>query len=157
MYRILMVEDDSDIQELVANYFHMKEKGAFEVDIADNGQTGLEKAYENHYDCLLRDIMLPESYMYLAREIMCCGHDVPEKYLATAHGDFRNAPEAHFYYGSAEALYAFAPSYAESFRKAGVPCTIHVGKGMHHCYAIQYFIPGCQKAFEEIMSLIASH
>ena len=60
MYRILMVEDDSDIQELVANYFHMKEKGAFEVDIADNGQTGLEKAYENHYDCLLLDIMLPE-------------------------------------------------------------------------------------------------
>lgn len=60
MYRILMVEDDGDIQELVANYFHMKEKGAFEVDIADNGQTGLEKAYENHYDCLLLDIMLPE-------------------------------------------------------------------------------------------------
>lgn len=104
-----------------------------------------------------RDIMLPESYMYLAREIMCCGHDVPEKYLATAHGDFRNAPEAHFYYGSAEALYAFAPSYAESFRKAGVPCTIHVGRGMHHCYAIQYFIPGCKKAFDEIMALIESH
>ena len=104
-----------------------------------------------------RDIMLPESYMYLAREIMCCGHDVPEKYLATAQGDFRNAPEAHFYYGSAEALYAFAPSYAESFRKAGVPCTIHVGKGMHHCYAIQYFIPGCKPAFEEIMDLIAAH
>ncbi len=58
MYRILLVEDDSDIQALVANYFTKKEN-AFEVDIAADGQTGIEKAYENHYDCLLLDVMLP--------------------------------------------------------------------------------------------------
>ncbi len=104
-----------------------------------------------------KDIAIPEEYMYTAREIMCCGRDVPEKYLATAHGDFRNAPITHFYYGSAEALYAFAPSYAESFRKAGAKCIIHVGKGMHHCYALQYFIPGCRPAFDEIISLINDH
>jgi len=102
------------------------------------------------------DIMIPASYMELASDIMKCGHDVPEKYLATAHGDFRNAPMTHFYYGSAETLYAFAPSYAESYRKAGAKCVIHVGKGMHHCYALQYFIPGCKKAFNEIMELIGS-
>jgi len=100
------------------------------------------------------DIMIPASYMELARDIMCHGKDVPEKYLATAHGDFRNAPTTHFYYGSAETLYAFAPSYAASFVKAGADCTIHVGKGMHHCYALQYFIPGCKPAFNEIMELI---
>lgn len=100
------------------------------------------------------DIMIPEDYMYLAREIMQHGRDIPEKYLATAHSDFRNAPMTHFYYGSAEALYAFAPSYAESFRKAGAECVIHVGKDMHHCYALQYFIPGCKPAFEEIIKLI---
>ncbi len=87
------------------------------------------------------DTMIPAEYMCLAREIMCHGRDIPEKYLATAHGDFRNAPETHFYYGSAETLYAFAPSYAESYRKAGAKCVIHVGKGMHHCYALQYSIP----------------
>lgn len=101
-----------------------------------------------------QDIMIPEEYMYTAREIMCCGRDVPEKYLATAHGDFRNAPLTHFYYGSAEALYTFAPGYAESFRKAGAECVIHVGKGMHHCYALQYFIPGCKPAYNEIMRRI---
>ena len=111
-----------------------------------------ERAYLQKLDC--RDIMIPASYMELAREIMCCGHDVPEKYLATAHGDFRNAPMTHFYYGSAETLYAFAPSYAESYRKAGAKCVIHVGKGMHHCYAMQYFIPGCKPAFNEVMELI---
>ena len=103
------------------------------------------------------DIMIPAEYMYLAREIMCHGRDIPEKYLATAHGDFRNAPETHFYYGSAETLYAFAPSYAESYRKAGAKCVIHVGKGMHHCYALQYFIPGCKPAFTEVMKLIAGY
>ncbi len=101
-----------------------------------------------------KDIMIPASYMELAREIMCCGHDVEEKYLATAHGDFRNAPMTHFYYGTHETLYAFAPSYAASYKKAGANCVIHVGKGMHHCYAMQYFIPGCKPAFDEIMGII---
>lgn len=104
-----------------------------------------------------RDILIPAEYMDTAREIMCHGREIPEKYLATAHGDFRHAPVTHFYYGSAETLYAFAPSYAESFRNAGEKCVIHVGKGMHHCYALQYFIPGCKPAFEEIMRLILRH
>ena len=104
-----------------------------------------------------RDIMIPAEYMYTAREIMCHGREVPEKYLATAHGDFRNAPMTHFYYGTAETLYAFAPSYAESYRKAGAKCIIHVGKGMHHCYALQYFIPGCKSAFNEVMQLIRDY
>ena len=72
-----------------------------------------------------KDVMIPESYFYLAKEIMCCGNEVDEKYLATAHGDFRHAPETHFYYGSAETVYAFAPSYADSFKKAGAECRIH--------------------------------
>jgi acetyl esterase/lipase len=48
-----------------------------------------------------RDIMIPAEYMYTAHDIMCHGKDIPEIYLATAHGDFRNAPMTHFYYGSA--------------------------------------------------------
>ena len=104
-----------------------------------------------------RDIMIPAEYMYTAHDIMCHGRDIPEIYLATAHGDFRNAPVTHFYYGTAETLYAFAPSYAESYRKAGAKCVIHVGKGMHHCYALQYFIPGCKPAFDEVMRLIQNY
>ena len=101
-----------------------------------------------------KDIMVPASYMETAREIMCCGHDVDEKYLATAHGDFRNAPLTHFFYGSHETLYAFAPSYAAAYRKAGAECVFHVGKGMHHCYTLQYFIPGCRSAFDDLMHVI---
>ena len=114
--------------------------------------TKAEKAAINKLD--EQDIMIPAGYMYTAREIMCHGKDIPEKYIATAHGDFRGAPMTHFYYGSAETLYAFAPSYAESYRKAGAKCVIHIGKDMHHCYALQYFIPGCKPAFDEVMRLI---
>ena len=60
MYRFLLVEDDRNIRELIFHYFTWKEKGAFEVDLAADGQTGLEKAYENHYDMLLLDVMWPE-------------------------------------------------------------------------------------------------
>lgn len=60
MYRILLVEDDADIRALIVNYFTKKEKDAFQTDVAVDGQAGLEKAYENHYDCLLLDVMLPE-------------------------------------------------------------------------------------------------
>ena len=60
MYRILLVEDDRNIQSLINNYFVKKEKNVFEIDIASDGEQGLEKAYENNYDCLLLDVMLPE-------------------------------------------------------------------------------------------------
>lgn len=60
MYRILLVEDDKNIRTLIVNYFIKKEKDLFTVDVACDGQAGLEKAYENNYDCLLLDVMLPE-------------------------------------------------------------------------------------------------
>ena len=58
MYRILLVEDDKNIRTLIVNYFTKKEKDLFTVDVACDGQAGLEKAYENNYDCLLLDVML---------------------------------------------------------------------------------------------------
>ncbi len=60
MYKILLVEDDENIQELIFEYFTNKIKNVFQVDIAADGQIGLEKSYENNYDLLLLDVMLPE-------------------------------------------------------------------------------------------------
>ncbi len=60
MYKILLVEDDSDIRELICDYFEAKSEGSIIVDTATDGQQGVEKAYENTYDLLLLDIMLPE-------------------------------------------------------------------------------------------------
>ena len=60
VYRILMVEDDKNIQEIICNYFTKKEKDTFIIDIASDGEAGLEKALDNQYDLLLLDVMLPE-------------------------------------------------------------------------------------------------
>lgn len=60
MYRILLVEDDKNVRDLIVNYFEKKNGSEFRVEVAADGQEGLEKAYENNYDCLLLDVMLPE-------------------------------------------------------------------------------------------------
>lgn len=81
MYRVLLVEDDKSIQDLVYNYFVKKEKNLFQVDIAGNGQSGLEMAYENNYDLLLLDVMLPELDGFeLCREIRKSS-DVPIMFI----------------------------------------------------------------------------
>lgn len=60
MYRILFVEDDLNIREMINDYFEEKGKDSIILEMAENGLSGLEKAYENIYDLLLLDIMLPE-------------------------------------------------------------------------------------------------
>lgn len=60
MYNILLVEDDPNIREMITDYCSGKVKSELKVDTAQNGQEGLEKAYENEYDLLLLDVMLPE-------------------------------------------------------------------------------------------------
>ena len=86
MYRILLVEDDKKIQALIVNYFLKKEKNAFEVDVASDGQIGVEKAYENHYDCLLLDVMLPELDGFEICKEVRRESDVPIMFI-TARGD----------------------------------------------------------------------
>ncbi|MCD8026785.1 MAG: response regulator, partial [Clostridiales bacterium] len=61
MYKILLIEDDLNIQEVIRDYFNIKSEKTIHIDTASNGQTGLEKAYENTYDLRLLDVMLPES------------------------------------------------------------------------------------------------
>lgn len=60
MYKILLIEDDADIRKMITNYFKIKGSDIALIDTASNGQEGLEKAYEQRYDLLFLDVMLPE-------------------------------------------------------------------------------------------------
>lgn len=60
MLEILLVEDDKNIREVICDFFDDKSRGTMRIDIAENGMTALEKAYEKNYDLLILDIMLPE-------------------------------------------------------------------------------------------------
>lgn len=60
MYSILLVEDDKNISEMLCDYFSEKSLNKITIDVATNGESGVKKAYENDYDLLLLDIMLPQ-------------------------------------------------------------------------------------------------
>lgn len=59
MYKILLVEDDRNISEMICDYFADKSKKTILIDVASDGERGVELAYENSYDMLLLDVMLP--------------------------------------------------------------------------------------------------
>lgn len=57
MYRILLVEDDAQIREVITEYFNGKEE--IRITTARDGDKGLELIYETEYDLIMLDIMMP--------------------------------------------------------------------------------------------------
>ena len=55
-HRILVVEDQRDIAELVR--LHIRDLG-HQVELAQDGEEGLAKARNGHYDLIVLDVMLP--------------------------------------------------------------------------------------------------
>ena len=56
MSRILIVEDEESIAELEKDYLELS---GFEVEIENNGETGLKRGLEEEFDLLILDLMLP--------------------------------------------------------------------------------------------------
>ncbi len=56
MSKILIVEDESAIAELEKDYLELS---GFEVEVANDGQIGLDKAMTESYDLIILDLMLP--------------------------------------------------------------------------------------------------
>lgn len=54
--RILIVEDDHDIADLIA--LHLRELG-YQVDAVHDGEAGLEQAVSGRYDLIVLDVVLP--------------------------------------------------------------------------------------------------
>lgn len=58
-YRMLCVEDDSQIREIIEDYFTSKTDNNFKVFSAENGIAAEKMLSENEYDLILLDVMLP--------------------------------------------------------------------------------------------------
>lgn len=56
MSRILIVEDEAAIAELEKDYLELS---GFEVDVSNDGTTGLKRALEEDFDLVILDLMLP--------------------------------------------------------------------------------------------------
>lgn len=59
LYQILLVEDDTQICEVVRDYFVRESKGGLQVVTVHDGNEGLDFFLTNQYDLVLLDIMLP--------------------------------------------------------------------------------------------------
>ncbi len=88
--RLLIVDDDKQIRELLA--FDISHSG-YVVDTAQDGQEGLKKALENHYDLILLDVMMPKMNGYdVCKNIRIAKSDVPILML-TAKGSLEDKTE----------------------------------------------------------------
>ena len=56
MSKILIVDDEETIADLEKDYLELS---GFEVEVANDGDRGLEKALQEEYDLLILDLMLP--------------------------------------------------------------------------------------------------
>ncbi|UQZ81271.1 Alkaline phosphatase synthesis transcriptional regulatory protein PhoP [Paenibacillus konkukensis] len=56
MVKILVIEDDADIQELLREFLSAQN---YEVDAADDGVNGIRMLKDNSYDLVLLDVMMP--------------------------------------------------------------------------------------------------
>lgn len=74
MQRILAVEDDLDIQELLQNFL---QDAGYEVTVACDGVEALSQFAAGHFDLVLLDIMLPKIDGYGVCELIRKQSDVP--------------------------------------------------------------------------------
>ncbi len=102
--RVLLVEDGDINQRLIATV--LKQAGIARVDLADNGEVGVEKVRTGRYDLVLLDMQMPVLDGYgAARQIREAGFDVPiialtahamsgdrEKCLAAGCNDYLSKP-----------------------------------------------------------------
>lgn len=79
-YRILLVEDDSSIREVISDYFSGKDEDTALIMAADGGE-GLELIGSGEFDLIMLDVMLPNIDGFsLCREIRSKS-DVPVLFL----------------------------------------------------------------------------
>ncbi len=79
MYRVLLVEDDSQIREVIGDYFGRREK--ITLDFAEDGNAGLSKILNESYDLILLDIMMPGLDGFELCKIIRKRSDVPVVFL----------------------------------------------------------------------------
>ncbi len=60
VYRLLLVEDDPEIREIIMDYFMEKSNGAIVINVAETGLDGQVQCINDDFDLILLDVMLPE-------------------------------------------------------------------------------------------------
>lgn len=79
MYRVLLVEDDSQIRQVIGDYFGRRDQIA--LDFAEDGNIGLSKFLNGSYDLIVLDIMMPGLDGFELCKIIRKKSDIPVVFL----------------------------------------------------------------------------
>lgn len=82
--RILLVEDDIPLSELIADY--LREKGLIVV-IAMNGAQAIQYSHEQEFDLIVCDLMLPDTHGFKLVERICGDQHCPLIFLTAVSDD----------------------------------------------------------------------
>jgi len=80
-YRLLIVEDDSQIREIIEDYFSSKKDHHFAIETAADGQIAMEILEEKEFDIVLLDVMLPKLDGFTICRKLRKSSDVPVIFL----------------------------------------------------------------------------
>lgn len=85
VFKLLLVEDDAEIREIITDYFIQKSNGDFKIDSAKTGNEGQQKIVEDEYDLILLDVMLPEVDGFTICRELRKNSDVPIIFITARH------------------------------------------------------------------------
>ena len=87
VFKLLLIEDDPEIREIITDYFMEKSEGSIDIQTAETGTEGQLKAMDNEYDLVLIDVMLPEVDGFtICRELRKTS-DVPIIFITARHNE----------------------------------------------------------------------
>jgi DNA-binding response OmpR family regulator len=87
VFKLLLVEDDAEIREIIIDYFTEKSGGALTIDAAETGIEGQLKCIDNEYDLILLDVMLPEVNGFTICRELRKKSDVPIIFITARHNE----------------------------------------------------------------------
>ncbi len=87
IFKLLLVEDDPEIREIITDYFIEKSDGLFDIYNAETGIDGQLNCMNNEYDLVLLDVMLPEVDGFTICRELRKNSDVPIIFITARHSE----------------------------------------------------------------------
>lgn len=106
-----------------------------------------EKMAEYMKQLSKKDIMLDFQFMETVKRFMDHGKKLPKEIFSPWLLNFSGFPPIDFYFSDSECLYACKDAFEESCKKAGIPYTMTVGRGLCHCWPFSAMFPFKERYF----------
>lgn len=98
------------------------------------------------------DVMIPPSFFDSIAPVLAMGD---EAYLLSPMlCDLSHFPPIDVFYGTKEVMIAYLEDFEAVCEKYRVPLTVHIGKGMMHCWGAMDFVPEAKAVRREYFAAL---